>query len=192
MQDENRQIGIHNRLIKEKGGGKHGKGLKKYRGPEKVFKHIPLLVFKGHGIDAEQYRDYILLTRLYTYAEEVMARNPGKRVWVIEDNAPAHVKAAKLCAEERERRGIMKVDWTPNSPDLHWIESLWDPLKDDVQPYWREIKGASKASKDKAREVLEQEWNSAANVRRNEQVVARWPAKLKLCHSLKGSNKFRG
>ena len=102
-----------------------------------------------------------------------MKRNPGKNVWVIKDNAPAHVKAARLCQEEREQRGIKKVDWTPNSPDLHWIESLWDPMKDDLQPRWRKIKGASKASKDKAREELENEWNSTANRKRNEQVVAR-------------------
>lgn len=121
-----------------------------------------------------------------------MKRNPGKNVWVIEDNAPAHVKAARLCQEERERRGIKKVDWTPNSPDLHWIESLWDPMKDDLQSRWRKIKGASKASKDKAREELENEWNSPANRERNEQVVARWRGKLQRCHDLKGSNKFRG
>ena len=121
-----------------------------------------------------------------------MVRNPDKTVWVIEDNAPAHAKAAKLYKEERERRGINKVEWTPNSPDLHWIESLWDPIKDDLQPRWRKIKGASKASKEKAREELEREWNSAENRKRNELVVGRWRAKLQLCHNLKGSNKFRG
>ena len=80
LQNENRSIAVYNYLIKKKDEDKKSKGLKRYRDPEKVFKHVSLLISKGHEIDGEQYRDYILLTRLYIYAEKIMNRNSSKNV----------------------------------------------------------------------------------------------------------------
>ena len=81
-------------------------------------------ISKGHGINTFLYKDLIALPLLYPFVEQVMQRNPGRPVWLIEDNAPAHTKAAKMLEEERNTRGIQKVNWPANSPDLHFIESL--------------------------------------------------------------------
>ncbi len=123
----NRQIKDYNTVYKAHSGRQ--KGQKRLRKIDQLFKHTPLLVSKGSPVQGADLIGSLVQIRRGGYGKK-----PRKNVWVIEDKAPAHVKAAKLCQDERERRGIMKVEWTPNSPDLHWIESLWDPLKDALQP----------------------------------------------------------
>jgi hypothetical protein len=44
---------------------------------------------------------------LYDFVEEVQARNPGRKVYLTEDNAGAHAKASRLLEAERKRRGIV-------------------------------------------------------------------------------------
>lgn len=103
-------IVIYNYLIKKKDEDKKSKELKRYRDLEKIFKHVSLLINKSYKIDDEQYRNYILLTRLYIYIEKVIIRNSNKNVWVIENNALVHVKVVRLYKEERERRNIKKIN----------------------------------------------------------------------------------
>ena len=114
-------------------------------------------ISKGHGINALLYKDKIALPLLYPFVEQVMQRNPNRPVWLIEDNAPAHTKAAKMLEEERNTRGIQKIDWPANSPDLHFIKSLWHPLKERLRPRWSEIRGASKEAKQLGRRAIWEE-----------------------------------
>ena len=114
------------------------------------------------GVNGLSYKENVI-PLLYQFAEEVMAQNPGKKVYVIEDNAPAHQKASRLCEQERIDRGIEKTKWVANSPDLHAIEGLWWPSKVRLKPKWNEIKGASQKAKEEAREAIRQDWLSRAN-----------------------------
>ena len=60
---------------------------------------------KKGGIDAVVYRDKILLPLLYPFYEQVRDAHPDREVWLIEDNASSHQKAAKMCYHGREIRG---------------------------------------------------------------------------------------
>ena len=47
-----------------------------------------------------------------------------RKVWLIEDNASSHIKAAKIYADIIKEKRIKKVEWPANSPDLHLIENI--------------------------------------------------------------------
>ena len=112
--------------------GKYGKGRKQKKSPSQMWPY-PEKESSSKGINGLSYKEKII-PLLYQFALEVMARNPGVNVWVIEDNAPAHQKASRLCEKEREEKGIQKTKWQANSPDLHAIESLWWPSKVRLNP----------------------------------------------------------
>ena len=161
-QHVNCAIERQNKRLKETGQiGKHGKGLKRKKSPSQIWPY-PEKEYSTRGINGLSYKEKII-PLLYQFAEEVMARNPGKMVYVIEDNAPAHQKASRLCEQERKEKGINKTNWIANSPDLHAIESLWWPSKVRLNHKWNEIQGGSQKAKDEAREAIRQDWISRAN-----------------------------
>lgn len=84
-------------------------------------------------VDWWYYSQVILLPKLWLYYKAVCSKNPDREVWLIEDNAPPHVKANRLFADEKRRQGIRTIDWPPNSPDLHPIENTFDELKREVE-----------------------------------------------------------
>ncbi len=61
---------------------------------------------------------------LYHFYKEVQRVNPTRKVWFIEDNASAYTKAANVCSNIVKEKGIRKVNWPANSPDLHPIEDI--------------------------------------------------------------------
>lgn len=147
----NREIETYNNRERE-AGNRGMKGKKRKRVPKQEYKFEPI-VRKGKkgGIDGVAYRDKILLPLLYPFYEQIRDANPGKEVWLIEDNAPSQKKAARLCLKERESRGILKVEWPANSPDLHPIEDVWDYEKSLLAPKWKELRGAGKNVQERAR-----------------------------------------
>ncbi|RPA91796.1 hypothetical protein L873DRAFT_1712640 [Choiromyces venosus 120613-1] len=71
----------------------------------------------------------------------------------MEDNAPAH--NLDFTNYEREKEGIDKVDWPPNSPDLNPIEHLWNIMKSRIQTR----RGVERVTSEGAMKlVLQQEW----------------------------------
>ena len=60
------------------------------------------------GVNGLSYKENVI-SLLYNFAEEVMDQNPGKKVYVIEDNAPAYQKASRLCKQECLDQGIEKT-----------------------------------------------------------------------------------
>lgn len=77
--------------------------------------------------------------------------NPAREVWLIENHALAHQKAAKICANIIKEKGIKKVDWPANSPDLHPIEDIWDWEKELLSPKWKKLRRAGKEIQEIAR-----------------------------------------
>jgi len=48
------------------------------------------------------------------------------QLWVMEDSAPVHKRAAKIC---REELGMIFMPHLLNSPDLNSIENIWAWIK---------------------------------------------------------------
>lgn len=182
----------HNTQLRES-GSKGRKGTKKPFTLERFFRY-PVIEHRGKrgGIDAFLYREKVLLPLLYPFYEKVKQENPDVNVWLIEDNAPSHTLAAKQCQEDRERRGIKKVDWPPNSPDLHAIEYMWGPEKNQLTPDWLKIKGAGRDAKSKAIALIEKAWTSPQMGETAKRACAGWPDKLRQCLAQEGDNKFNG
>ena len=111
------------------------------------------------GIDWFLYWKEILLPKLYPFVAEIQYKHSGKNVWLVEDNAPSHTKAAKdpEVSQMRQDLQIHLVDWPPNSPDLNKVEPLWNYLKDSLATWG--IKGASKEACDRARQAVLTEWD---------------------------------
>jgi len=83
-------------------------------------------------VDWWYYSQVILIPKLWPYYQAICDANPGREVWLIEDNAPPHTEANRLFADEKQRRGIRSIDWPSNSPDLHPIENTFFDLKKEV------------------------------------------------------------
>ncbi|KAF2176555.1 hypothetical protein K469DRAFT_401135 [Zopfia rhizophila CBS 207.26] len=76
------------------------------------------------GIDWIRYQETILYPKLYPWAKEIHEAT-GRPVYIIEDNAPSHIKAKRLAVEERQKYpGVYVVDWPALLPDLNKREDL--------------------------------------------------------------------
>jgi hypothetical protein len=193
----NKAITVHNAALhaeRDRRGEKRSqKGTKRPRSIDQVYIYTKM-ESSGDGITGDKYATNILLgtDMLYDWCEAIQKRNPWKRVYLIEDNASAHTAAADALQEERRRRGIIKVNWCPNSPDLHPIEDLHEPEKALLKPRWKELKGASNLMKESARRSIQEVFYSPKMLEHAEKAFKRWPDKLKTCIARKGANNFKG
>ena len=144
-----------------------------------------------YGIIAEKYIAEILMPHLYKFYEEVQARNSDKKVYLVEDNAGSHKKAARLMKVVRKARGILKVEWPLNSSFLHSIEDLWRPAKHQLQPTWKKIRGSSMVSKQKAHDAIKATWTFEHMLWVAENALEKWPDKLQKCIDLNEGNSFK-
>lgn len=144
------------------------------------------------GINWFLYRKYILIPHLYRFYEEVQAANPGTNIWLIEDNAPSHLKSAQVCKKDREERRIRKIDWSANFPDLHPIEEVWFYTDAALEPQWCEIRGVGKEAQNQARKAITEVCESENIKQDTEGICNCWKVKLQLCYDRNSNNKFRG
>lgn len=115
---------------------------------------------KKGGIDWYLYREKILKELLYPYYEKVKKHHPDQEVFLVEDNAGGHSKAANLMEAFRKQHGILKAPHPPNSPDLNMMEGMWDYPKDRVEEY--PVVGGSQADVEKAKDDVRKEWELAS------------------------------
>ena len=110
-------------------------------------------------------------------------------MWLIEDNASLHSKAAADQEEERVRRGINKVNWPVKSPDLNMIEQLWNYLKDSLSCYW--IIGQSDLARKQSQGALSGEMDQLPQDYLN-QLAASFKDHCETVKDQKGDNKYNG
>ena len=166
-------------------------GFKKQKKPEQVWKYEPLTrSTQLKGIDWFLYRERILLPLLYPLCEAVMRKYPDRAVYLVEDNAGLHAKAAWVCEMDRQRRGIKKAPHPPNSPDLNQIEPLWDYQHTVMDRY--EVQGSSQEEIDRMKDLCREEWRKATKNGKATQCCNGFRDKLELCIAAGGDNNYRG
>ena len=99
MREINNEIEAHNAAVRKANSNGNCKGTKRKRAPEQVFKSEMRKRDGGKGIDWFLYRKRILFPLLYPYYKEVQRVNSTRKIWLVEDNAGAHSKAARYCTE---------------------------------------------------------------------------------------------
>ena len=102
----------------------------------------------------------------------------------MEDGAPCH--KAGYTTHEREKEGIVKIDWPANSPDFNPIERIWTLMKQRIQ----RRRGAERVTTvQRMREVLIEEWENITVEEINREIM-KLPAIMQRCIDVNGSNNY--
>ena len=113
-------------------------------------------------------------------------KHPDIEVWLVEDNAGGHSKAARVVEAERKEECIRKAPHPPNSPDLNMIEGLWDYEKDRTDEY--SVGGGTQADIKRAKAVVIREWEQSAE--KAQQLCNSFKDRLERCIRAEGDNNF--
>ena len=186
----NDKINGDNERLKQQG---IRKGRRHLRRPEQEFKYEVFTRGKGKGMDAAWYANHILKPLLYPYYKAVKEANPGKEVYLIEDNVSLHGSARRKLSHLAEELGILFVDHPPNSPDLHPIERCFGRLNHKVNIY--DCHSASKEAKRQAKEWLLEMWREDKDL--GDYILSRalndsFLAVANACKSHGGNNNWTG
>ena len=90
-----------------------------------------------------------------------------------------------------KKKGIKKVDWLTNSPNLYLIEDIWDREKEMLNPKWNKLKETGKRVQEIARRDVAKVQRSDEIFTEVQYICESQRAKLELCKELKGKNNFR-
>ncbi|KAF1360297.1 hypothetical protein EJ07DRAFT_155276 [Lizonia empirigonia] len=179
-------VELHNQARRAAG---RTRGMKRAPSPQRIFKPTKLTRgVKTRGIDWFLYRKYVLHDRLFPYLRKLQELNPNRPIVVVEDNAPAHTKAAEICTAEYALRGIIKAPHQPNSPDLNQIEPLWDYEKDQLDGRFQ--RSSSKDAVLEGRALIQDEWARIGP--KAHQFCQGFRGKLQQVIDMNGDKKYHG
>lgn len=164
----------------ERNGGAKKKTAQTWQG--KKFKIQKIKRGEGRGVDAWRYVKHVAWPPLWPECLEQLMRNPN--FILMEDNEPAH--NAYYTTKERDKEGISKVDWPPNSPDFNTIEHIWTLLKRRIL-YRRGSERITSVGAMKL--VLEEEWDGITIAEINIEIL-KLPGIMERCLAVKGANNY--
>jgi hypothetical protein len=150
LRDKNEQVRLYNEEQRRQGA----RGRKHLFTAERLFKHKDLAV-KGTNLDFVWYAFRIYQDALFPYVQQLREHNPGKRVVIIEDNSPVHLKARRLQAPLINALSIEFANHPANSPDLNPIETLHREQDKLVFKFRINTFSAAQAVKDKCNKRLQ-------------------------------------
>ena len=164
----------------ERNGGVKKKNPQTWRG--KKFKIHKMTRGEGRGINAWRYVKHVARPVLWPECQKQLLRNPG--FIRMEDNAPCH--NAYYTTREREKEGIAKVDWPPNSPDFNPIEHIWTLLKRRIL---RRRGSEWITSVSEMKLLLEAEWDriTVAEIKLE---ILKLPGIMQRCLAANGGNNY--
>jgi len=149
----------------------------------KKFKIVHAQRKDAKGIDSWRYVTALCRPLLWLACHEQRVLNP--HFLLMEDNAPSH--NSSFTNQDREREGISKVKWPPNSPDLNPIEHIWRLMK------WRILRrrGVERITTPlEMGMVLQEEWDKITIEEINHEIV-KLPDVMIRCMAANGGNKFQ-
>ena len=97
---------------------------------------------------------------LFPYIQQLRDNNPGKRVVIIEDNSPGHLKARRLQAPLINALFIEFAGHPANLPDLNPIETLHREQDKLIFKFRINTCSAAQIVKDECDEKLKAVWQS--------------------------------
>jgi len=118
------------------------------------------------------------------YLERLLT-NPTSGLLLMEDNAPSH--NSNFTNSEREKAGVKKVEWPPNSPDFNPIEHIWRIMKARIL---RQRGEEQVMNSGQMRIILKEEWDRITVEDINHE-IAKLPSIVSKCILQDGSNKFQ-
>ena len=162
------------------------RGAAKTRIPQtwrgKKFKIDKLKRGDGRGIHSWRYVKHVARPILWPECQRQLQQNPN--FVLMEDNAPAHDSDYTNC--EREKEGISKIDWPPNSPDFNPIEHIWTLMKKRIL----RRRGKEKiTSVSLMKQVLTEEWDKITIEEINVE-IEKLPGIMQHCLAVSGGNKY--
>jgi hypothetical protein len=111
-------------------------GRKQVMTIKRLFKYDKLTRdHKKGGLDFVWYAFRVYEEQLFPYYRTLQGLNPGKDVFIIEDNVGVHHKARRLLTDQIYEFNIKFLDTPANSPDLHPIESLHKDQKREIADF---------------------------------------------------------
>ena len=155
LRDKNEQVRLYNEEQRRQGA----RGRKHLFTAERLFKHKDLVV-KGTNIDFVWYAFRIYQDALFPYVQQLREHNPGKRVVIIEDNSPVHLKARRLQAPLINALSIEFANHPASSPDLNPIETLHREQDKLIFKFRMNTFSAAQVVKDECDERLKVVWQS--------------------------------
>lgn len=97
---------------------------------------------------------------LFPYWQALKDKNPGKEIFIQEDNATPHTKARKLLQGEIAQRAIRFFKYPANSPDIASIETLQWEHQRRIQRFIFSVTNKQKGTRDQAIQVMKDAWQS--------------------------------
>ena len=97
---------------------------------------------------------------------------------LMEDNAPVHT--AKIAEAWRKEKGLKKLSWPAQSPDLNPIENLWFQIKSELK-----ISEERLGSMKDLGEVIEDVWNYIS-IEKVNKLIDSMPRRIKEVIKAKG------
>ena len=131
------------------------------------------ILLEGENMTAKRYK--YVLQRLFIPFYERMRRKYGDEVIMQEDNAPWHT--AKIIAKYLTNKGVNRMNWPSQSPDLNPIENLWKYIKDIISRRRHKVRNTADM-----REALREVWPEIDGnflLKLCDSVPRRWEACLK-------------
>ena len=173
------------RLIRnsaKKDGVKAAKTIQTWRG--KKHKCERLKKGDGKGIDTWRYVKYVARPILWPLCQQLAEEDLD--FILMEDNAPGY--DCWWANAEREKQGVKKMNWPPNSPDFNPIEQIWMLLRSRIQRR-RGIERVTTIGR--MNEVLVEEWDKLT-VEEISKEISRLPHVMQRCSECNGGNNFHG
>jgi hypothetical protein len=155
LRDKNEEVRLHNKEQQRQGK----RGRKRYFTATRLFKYQ---AFTGTAtaLDFIWYAFRIYQDVLFPYIQQLRPSNPGKRVVIIEDNSPVHLKARKLVAPLINRLSIEFASHPANSPDLNPIETLHREQDKLIYQFRLNTYSAAAVVKQQCDQKLKEVWQS--------------------------------